>query len=339
MKFQIGDRVLVLHSEEEGEVVDIINPKMVLIDVRGVRFPAYTDQLDFPYFKRFTEQKAGSEPKKKKYVDDLRVKKGGEPGKIENGVWLSFLPVFEADEFGDDLVESLKIHLVNNTRTGLQFTYRLNFSGKEHFGLENQILPFQDFYLHDLPFENLNDNPACTFDFSLLKTDKNKPDHFESILKLKPRQVFTKIEEIKKKGEATFSYKLFDQYPLKKFEDPPETVGPRGTGYPIYEVSSARQRLEQAKPELDLHAEKLTSNPEQMSNLEILSLQLQTLDKYLDINTAHRLASMIVIHGVGKGKLRDEIHEALRLRKDVKFFVNQYDARYGYGATEIFFQY
>jgi hypothetical protein len=42
---------------------------------------------------------------------------------------------------------------------------------------------------------------------------------------------------------------------------------------------------------------------------------------------------------VGSGKLRDEIHEILRLKKEVKSFVNQYDSRYGYGATEIFFQY
>jgi hypothetical protein len=40
MKFQVGDRVLILHSNEEGEVVDIINNKMVMVDVRGVKFPA-----------------------------------------------------------------------------------------------------------------------------------------------------------------------------------------------------------------------------------------------------------------------------------------------------------
>ena len=57
MKYQIGDKVLVLHSNEEGEVVDIINDKMVVIDVDGVRFPVYIDQIDFPYYKMFTEKK------------------------------------------------------------------------------------------------------------------------------------------------------------------------------------------------------------------------------------------------------------------------------------------
>ena len=37
--------------------------------------------------------------------------------------------------------------------------------------------------------------------------------------------------------------------------------------------------------------------------------------------------------------LRDEIHEILRHKKEVKTFVNQYHSSYGYGATEIYFQY
>lgn len=76
MKFQIGDKVVVTHSNDEGEVVDIINEKMVMVDVRGVKFPAYTDQLEFPYFKRFTEKKLFPEkPKEKKYIDDVKVEK------------------------------------------------------------------------------------------------------------------------------------------------------------------------------------------------------------------------------------------------------------------------
>src|SRR3982074_1319862 len=120
MKFQVGDKVVIQHSNEEGEIIDIINDKMVMVDVRGVKFPAYTDQLDFPYFKRFTEKKLFPEEKKpKKYIDQLPPEKPAPNKKriaqLTEGVWLTFLPVFENDEFGDDIVDSLKIHLVNNT--------------------------------------------------------------------------------------------------------------------------------------------------------------------------------------------------------------------------------
>jgi dsDNA-specific endonuclease/ATPase MutS2 len=47
---------------------------------------------------------------------------------------------------------------------------------------------------------------------------------------------------------------------------------------------------------------------------------------------------MIAIHGIGTGRLKEEIHEILKYRRDVKIFHNQYDPRFGYGATEIYFK-
>ena len=131
MKFQIGDKVLVLHSNEEGEVVDIINNKMVMVDVRGVKFPAYNDQLDFPYFKRFTEKKLFPEKKITKYIDEVPREKKQLAAKQVDGIWLSFIPVMSSDEFGDDIVEELKIHLVNKTETGYHFKYILSYSGRQ----------------------------------------------------------------------------------------------------------------------------------------------------------------------------------------------------------------
>jgi len=103
MKFQIGDKVLLLHSNEEGEVVEIINKKMVEVEVDGVRFPVYIDQIDFPYFKRFTEQK---QPPKlvKTYIDQLKKEKttGVDQKKPESGVHLLLLPVFDKDIFDEE---------------------------------------------------------------------------------------------------------------------------------------------------------------------------------------------------------------------------------------------
>jgi hypothetical protein len=351
MKFEVGDKVVIQHSNDEGEVVEIINDKMVLVDVRGVKFPAYTDQLDFPYFRRFTEKKLfPAEKKPKKYIDQLPPEKPA-PGKkkeriaqLADGVWLTFLPVFDNDEFGDDVVESLKIYLVNNSPLGYHFSYHVNYFGKSEFDLDGALPTLQDFYLHDIPFANLNDNPVFECEFTLATPDKLKAEHYETSLKLKAKQVFGRIEEIRKKGEATFSFKLFDEYPFRPYEEekPVDTLGLgklAGSGFRIYEASKARQHMEPARSELDLHAEKLTDKPAALDNFEILTLQLQTFEKYFDLAVAHHLPSMIVIHGVGSGKLRDEIHEALRTKKNVKSFVNRYDPRFGYGATEIFFEY
>lgn len=340
MKFQVGDKVLVLHSEEEGEVVDIINNKMVMVDVRGVKFPAYTDQLDFPYFKRFSQQNFVPQAKKsKKFLDEVPKERKPVTDKTQTGIWITFIPIMESDEFGDEVVEDLKIHLVNRTDRGYRFEYSLDYTGKKNFELTNLIAPFQEFYIHDMPFENVNDGPSFNFVFSLPEPDKKKAEFFETTLKLRPKQVFSRIQEIRLKGEATFSYKLLDEYPDKPIEEKMEMLPLINKGYKLYPVSSARQHLEPAKYELDLHLDKLCKEHGSLSNFEMLNIQLQTLEKYLDLAVAHRQPSMIVIHGIGTGKLRDEIHEILRLRSDVKSFINRYHPAYGYGATEVFFQF
>lgn len=339
MKFQVGDRVLVLHSEEEGEVVDIINNKMVMVDVRGVKFPAYIDQLDFPYFKRFTEKKTSVPAKKsRKFIDEVPKEKKVSVDKSQTGIWLIFIPVIDTDEFGDEVVEELKIHLVNRTDTPYNFEYSLDYFGKPDFELKNSIAAHHDFYIHDMPFENMNDSPSFNFVFSLQKPDKKKAQTFETSLKLKPKQVFSRIQEIRRKGEATFSYKILESYPDKPVEDLMEMSPLLKKGYKVYSASSARQHLEPSKYELDLHIEKLSKEHNSLTSFEKLTLQLQTLEKYLDLAVAHHQPSMIVIHGVGTGKLRDEIHEILRVRRDVKSFINRFHPAYGYGATEVFFQ-
>ncbi|THU35935.1 hypothetical protein FAM09_21325 [Niastella caeni] len=342
MKFEVGDKVVVNQTNEEGEVIDIINDKMVMVEVRGVKFPAYVDQLDFPYFKRFTEKKLFPPKKEKKFIDDVPREKKKITQRVIDGVWITFIPLSVSDEFGDDIVTELKVHLVNRTDIGYKFTYKLNYLGETDFELVNlQIHAFEDIYLHDVPFENLNDSPVFGFEFSLLTPDKHKAEYYEASLKLKPKQVFTRIQEMRKKGEATISYKLFDTYPARPYEDKPvlDLGNLAKAGFKIYDASKVRQNLEPAKSEIDLHIEKLTPDWESLSNLEILAIQLKTFEKYFDLAQAHRLPWFIVIHGVGTGKLRDEIHELLKVRKGVKRFTNRYHPAYGYGATEIYFQY
>lgn len=335
MKFQIGDKVLVLHSNEEGEVIDIINDKMVMVEVRGVKFPAYIDQIDFPYYKRFTEKKLFPQKKEKKFVEDVK-KETAPRHKIADGVWLSFLPVMDQDEFGDDVVEDLKIHLVNRTDKTYDFIYRLQFFGKTEFELKNQAHAFSDFYLHDVPFRDMSDSPNFAFEFSLFQPNKEKADHYEASLKLKPKQLFNKIEEIKQKGEATFSYRLFEEYPDRPVEQPFDMSSLVAKGIKVYNAKEARQHLPPARTVVDLHIEKLSDNWESLSNAEILDIQLREFEKWYDLAVAHHQANLIIIHGVGSGRLRNEIHDILRLKKEVKTFVNQYHPSFGYGATEIY---
>lgn len=339
MKYQVGDDIIVVHSNDEGKVIEIVNDKMVIIEVKGVKFPAYMDQIDFPYFKRFSQKKIVADaPKAKVHVDQVPKEKRRDEVKVADGIWLTLFPKFETDIFGDDIVEKFKVYLINRTDLTYEFTYKLNFFGRTDFEITSDLGAFKDFYLHDVLFENLNDSPSFDFEFRLLQPDKHKADFCEAYFKIKPKQMFQKIEELKEKNLPSINHRLIEKYPDKPYQDDALDLSKlTSAGYKVYDAGKARQYLEPARSVVDLHIEKISDNWKGLSNFEIINLQLKEFEKWYYLAVAHHLPDLIVIHGVGKGKLKDEIHEILKTKREVKYFVNQYDPRFGYGATEIFF--
>jgi hypothetical protein len=337
MKYQPGDKIIVLLTEEEGTVLEIMTEKMVLIEVKGVKFPAYTDQIDFPYYKMFTQQR--KKEKKKVFIDQVQKEKYIPKTKTGNGVLISFIPVFDKDIFDDEVVDKFKLYLLNQDEVAYTFNYNLMVGGESDFQLKNTVEPLSDFYLHDVKFEDLSDSPRFEFEFALKEPQKKKAAYYEASLKLKAKQLFKKIEEILQKNEPGFSYPLFETYPDKVEEEKVDLSKLGNAGYRVYDAGKIRQHLEPSRSVVDLHIEKLTDSWEQLSNFEILSTQLKTFEKYYELAVAHRQPGLTIIHGVGEGKLRDEIHDILKLKKEVGSFVNQYSSLYGYGATEIFFRY
>jgi hypothetical protein len=339
MKFQQGDRVILLHSGEEAEIVDFINAQMAMVDVGGVCFPVYLDQIDFPYFERFSKKPQLNKEKAKTFIEDVKREKASAKYKVGEGVWLVFFPVFDKDVFDDDIVDYFKLYLVNQTGLHLDLMYRLLLNGGVDFELKNEILPLGDLYLHDLSFESLNDSPRFDLEFSLHVPDRKKAPHVEASLKLKAKQVFTKIGEIRQRQEAHFSYPLLESYPDRVEEEKPDLSKLARAGFLIHEKGRVDHRkLESVRSVVDLHIDKLTDAWKGLGNAAILDLQLKAFEKYYDLALMHHLPHLIVIHGVGSGKLRDEIHDLLRHKKEVKSFVNQFHPNFGFGATEIYFK-
>lgn len=86
--------------------------------------------------------------------------------------------------------------------------------------------------------------------------------------------------------------------------------------------------------EIDLHIEELIDNFSGMSNFEIVNVQLNHFNKALDNAIHGHYRKLIVIHGVGNGRLKQEVRNILSSYSNVRFFDASY-AKYGFGATEI----
>lgn len=85
---------------------------------------------------------------------------------------------------------------------------------------------------------------------------------------------------------------------------------------------------------IDLHVDPEKINiPEN----EVLGYQLILFEKAFDEALHMNAPKLKVIHGIGSGKLRTEIHKMLSRRKEVNFFEDGDKERFGFGSTIIYF--
>ncbi|SRR5690625_4150094 len=96
------------------------------------------------------------------------------------------------------------------------------------------------------------------------------------------------------------------------------------------------KKREAEKPmEVDLHIESLTSSTKNMSDFEMLNLQVNTARNKLEFAIKKNIKRVVFIHGVGKGVLRAELETLFRRYEQVEFYDAEFK-KYGRGATEVY---
>jgi len=335
MKFSIGDKVILKRTGEEGTVTDFIGKDMLEVEVKGTHFPVYTDEVDHPYLKWFTEK---NQHKKTKVSppEQLPVEKEKQrPKRLPKGIYLSFMPVFRTNEV-EDIVDQLKIYLINEMPVTIRFLYEVRFFHQSDFKLESTLHAFGHLYLHTIDYADMNDQPRFHWQFADAQDASYKTE--EGVLRIKPSKLFDHVNALLLKNEPTFSYLLVEDFVPRPKANKSEKVWvpPSQTFYT--QPSKITSFADLPRYELDLHIEQLTDNYRDLSNVEIMNIQLHALQRYLHLAVMHRLEKMIVIHGLGSGALRDAVHNVLRQMPEVKSFRNEYMGKYGFGATEVIFK-
>lgn len=154
-------------------------------------------------------------------------------------------------------------------------------------------------------------------------------------LRIKPQKLFQHIDELLTNNQPSFNYKLVEDFKPHSARQPvvPEKIKPQ--------PATTQKAIPQLEPAdvIDLHIENLASNTRGMSNADILLTQLSALETQLRIAINSRQQRLIIIHGLGKGKLRDEVHRLLADTPEVKTYSNEWMPKYGFGATEVWFVY
>ena len=86
--------------------------------------------------------------------------------------------------------------------------------------------------------------------------------------------------------------------------------------------------------EVDLHIHMIADYTRNLTNHDMVMLQLDHFEKTLAEARSRRLQKVVYIHGIGKGRLRNELRKRLRDRSNCEFRDADYHT-YGMGATEV----
>lgn len=336
MKFSVGDKVYLEHTGEEGVVTAHIGDQMVMVRVGNTEFPVHTEDISHPYLIWFTNKSRSAPPVVR---PEIPVEKKQPVSRPPQGVSLSFMPVLR-EEGMEEIPVGLKIYLLNELPHPIRFSYEVRIHKESFFMLQSRIEPYGHIYLHDIPYEKMNDRPKFHWQITDASGDGGREEG--GVLQLKPAKLAAHIHEAVLHQIPTFSSLLLRDFTIREHLLTEEKSHLRNP--PVSKKVSARPVQQRHNPgppvyELDLHAEKWLDKNDRLSAGEMLHFQLDILNRYLDAAIHCRQERMVIVHGLGKGVLKQAVHEVLKSIPEVSAFYNEWHGKYGFGATEVHFKY
>jgi hypothetical protein len=336
MLFAKGTRVRLLHSSDFGVVTDILDKELVMVrlDSDGIDIPVFTEDLE-------------SVIANKIIVPDRIIPDSTPelpPAQTQYAILKSHGPQLAFDPIGQGI---FKLYLINDTSYALVYHLTYATNGKIKYDQHGKLDGPGLIAIGDIHIDELNDQPECQVNCQQVSTEGLLPI-CNKTLKIKPKAFFAKITTAPILNKSVHLFKLLDlkdtQANTKQESEDLRTYTIRNNKLRWRQEQARQQKkhevmeLAQFSPELDLHIENLVSKPGRLSNADVLREQLAHFERYLDKAYTVGAERVFVIHGVGKGKLRDAIATRLMQNNQVKTFNNDYHPRYGFGATEIIFK-
>lgn len=339
MKLKVGDEVSFLNEKGSGVVCKLINSTTVNVRMDdGFELPCLESELilmggEQPPIKR---EAISSEVKMPKVAKPASYYKKTEP----EGLYIAFSPENE-----NDISDSnFNLWFINATNYEVFFTCSELKKGEYTTSVSERVPNAEHLLIATYSSYDLQMPLNLKIDALYFNEDSHKGQApVSELIKFKPKKLYAD-NVFKANGLLSVSAllipisnigneHLFDGNGNKAdlsallFQKNTKVTSTKKS-IPHIKNSSLREM------EVDLHIEELVDNHKGMSNFEIMTIQLRHLQEKVDQAISQHYRSVVVIHGVGTGKLRDEVHKVLATYKKLKFHDASY-AKYGFGATEV----
>lgn len=323
----IGDRVRYMDGSEEGVVIQFLKNDQVEVEVEdGFRIPYL--KRDLVIVAREEESAFGKEIKAQASAAEAA---GIDPKQIaaSRGLFLAFVP------FNERL---FSVYAVNNTDLTILFSLSEQ-EGQYARGIGSRTLnPRSGQKVHELSVEAFDRWPTLLVQALFFKSGPHA--HREPLSR---RLKFRAATFFKSKGRAPVLNKeayVFQIDAESAAIDPAQVreammdAPPSPDKGPTEAPKPKKKATVKAPPkEVDLHIYEEEGKRPRMHNSHYLQQQVETFEKALDDAIASGMEEIVFIHGVGNGKLREEIQRQLSGHEQVEYFKDARREKFGYGAT------
>ncbi len=343
MQIKVGDRVKFLNDTGSGTVTRIVDPKTALVQV--------DDGFELPWMIRdlvvdagrydneeeelaVTQNDAGSDREKTAFSEKIEDDPGAERIEDEE-VLLAFVPDETSADFEAYLINSSSYHIKytisrqqegelvlfheGTLESGIKIrlgSYKPgNINDEEYFRIQG-IFYNAGFFNHLPPLDVLiRVNANDMYDAGM----RQDSDYFLE------KAVLHTLHDWRKKAGAPQMEINADE--LKKAMYTKGDVKP--------EKQPVKQPAAKSIEEVDLHIQHLVDNHANMSNAEILEVQLSRFRTALESAIQHKTRRIVFIHGVGNGKLKHELRRILDREYGNITYQDASFKEYGFGATMV----
>jgi len=301
----IGDRVRVLHGQEEGIVTKLVDSRTVEIEIEeGFSVPVLIAELV-----TITNQEDrffSGESSLFKNDDKTEVRS-------ETGIYLSLHLSEKSDQYVIDLINNTDVQVLCAV---LRKEGKLKYGGIYRGHIEKRS------YTKITEFNQLSLSNFSELYCQIILYEKNSgalKSPIERQIRMTRLLANSEPKAAPVTGKIAWTIQVDDKEAEKEIE----------------KSASIQDTENIASSEVDLHTEALGIEDLNMTPVEILENQLDVFNKALDNAIVHGLKEITFIHGVGQGTLKSRILEEVRSRKDIKYWQDAQKEKFGYGATKI----
>ena len=243
-------------------------------------------------------------------------------------MYLAYVPQNDRD---------IALHIVNNTDWDILLTVTEERDSKTR-GLQSATLKaktqvkLNEMYL----MERFEQWPTLLFQALYFRPGAGQPPRTPLVKRLKPRaqSFFKSKQNVPVLNQPGHLFQLDD-------EGSNASMAPQADSLKASLLESKAEQntvvtVDKPAAVVDLHIEKLMPGGQPgKSAVDMVDVQLRAFEKNLENAIASGMTEITFIHGVGSGKLRQELHRQLSRHPNVRFFEDAQKQKFGYGATKV----